>query len=1341
MASFPGQKAGAAPVAPTTPSNLTATPLVSGTQILLQWNPSLDGDVSVSYIISRCSGASCTNFSPVITTVPNAVNYLDNGLTQTTSYSYTVQAIDGSGNLSGVSSIATATTPVLSNPQTLPTSPTNTGNRWPFENWLSQIGARVAGILAPIQDLTAPTVPASFIATAVSGVEIDLSWTASTDPDDSVSKYNIVRNPGGVNITVLAPTTTFHDTGLSSSTTYSYTISATDTNANTSATAAASATTQFVDTTPPTIPANFLATTVSTSAIDLSWTASTDPDDSVSVYTITRNPGNVTITVNAPATLYHDVGLVPSTNYIYTISATDQHNNTSNTSSTSATTQSVSSFSPNFPRTGFMGIGTTTDNYYGNATVTVQRLGSVPILTAYGSYNIFVLGADFEGWNNSGSRDRQILVTNIKNSSTANLGTKVGIYGKMDSFRNDKSDGYTTWENVVLSNNWTLYSGAPYTAGGSTEIIAAGTPPAQSYYVDYAENSSGVAFVGNDAQGETPAQFAAHYQFYKSLNKNRTGTDASRFAAINAANAATNLDFIQMDNFLIDSRVAGDWQRNGTQSTHDNGSYQGIWSDMLIKGQADFCNTLRSLVTGAGQSQWIAMNGGDYARADAGTTLSNIGVMGGVCNYSFFESAFGKSFSIETFNSFAGLLNDSALLESALRDPFVVMWNCALPDATTGPPQGLSWSATQTAVNGEFQWARYMTSASYMRNAYCAIESQNTGGVNYRANGVDLRWYDEFDNAGASKGWLGQPMDPVQTNIRTWYDGTTIPNVYAREFVNGLVICVARSGSGSTFVQPTGTITITGSQLGLNNGKAWVRINGTQAPAVNNGAAVTAAGVTLQASRDGIFLVKPAPLAITNVNPLTPQATTGTAYAKQMNASGGVPPYTWQPLSGVSPNTGSWLSITSAGVLGGTPGKAEVESMTVTVKDSASNTASGSFSLTVASNLAITTASLPAGTAGTAYSSTLAASGGTTPYTWSITAGKPTWMSISTAGVISGTPSAAESDSITFQVSDNFGNFITKVLPLTVNAASSFVPLQHFSADSFAVGTAPNVSGGAFGQPQLYTTLGTGAGAAYGSKVVTTLHRTGKTSSVQVSIQSGTSGFPGDGETPAVNGLWGAEIYPPSSRGNAAFGQQGQYYHFGIWMYVSSATNLATTSLTDGAQKFLLDGSPNTGGTTGKDDIHICTNQAGFAMLNEYDPNNTANNSYPSSRTGVEAGFPRDQWFWLERGKFLQSNGDLAIDRVWVNDVLQLERNGRVMKWRTTDGVYHTQTLAQVGCPNLPTATASCEFTFLFTYWNAHPTGDQQFNWSDIVTWTGTSESALPNVDSLGNRIIGSSSF
>ncbi|MBM3132768.1 MAG: cadherin repeat domain-containing protein, partial [Chloroflexi bacterium] len=71
--------------------------------------------------------------------------------------------------------------------------------------------------------------------------------------------------------------------------------------------------------------------------------------------------------------------------------------------------------------------------------------------------------------------------------------------------------------------------------------------------------------------------------------------------------------------------------------------------------------------------------------------------------------------------------------------------------------------------------------------------------------------------------------------------------------------------------------------------------------------------------------------------------------------------------------------------------------------------------------LSITTASLPDGTVGAAYSQTLQASGGTTPYVWGISSGAlPDGFTIDVStGVISGTPTAEGTFSFTVEVKDS----------------------------------------------------------------------------------------------------------------------------------------------------------------------------------------------------------------------------------------------------------------------------------------------------------------------------------
>lgn len=101
-----------------------------------------------------------------------------------------------------------------------------------------------AGFLQSV-DTTAPSVPTSLTATAVSSSAINLSWTASTD-NVSVLAYRVYRDN---NFIATSSSTSYSDTGLTASTLYAYTVSAVDTSLNESAQSATSSATTLAQTT------------------------------------------------------------------------------------------------------------------------------------------------------------------------------------------------------------------------------------------------------------------------------------------------------------------------------------------------------------------------------------------------------------------------------------------------------------------------------------------------------------------------------------------------------------------------------------------------------------------------------------------------------------------------------------------------------------------------------------------------------------------------------------------------------------------------------------------------------------------------------------------------------------------------------------------------------------------------------------------------------------------------------------------------------------------------------------------------------------------------------------
>lgn len=214
------------------------------------------------------------------------------------------------------------------------------------------------------------------------------------------------------------------------------------------------------------------------------------------------------------------------------------------------------------------------------------------------------------------------------------------------------------------------------------------------------------------------------------------------------------------------------------------------------------------------------------------------------------------------------------------------------------------------------------------------------------------------------------------------------------------------------------------------------------------------------------------PLSITTTS--LPNGQVGTAYSTTLDATGGTTPYTWSLTSGTLP---SGLSLNaSTGVLSGTPTasvSARALGFTVTDAGSPAQTKQVSLTLTIApAPLAITTSSLPSGQVGVAFSTTLAATGGTTPYTWSLTSGTlPAGLSLNaTTGVLSGTPTAAvTARALGFTVTDAGSPVQTKQVSLALTIAPATLVVSTTSLPNGQVGVAYNATLAATGGTTPYT--------------------------------------------------------------------------------------------------------------------------------------------------------------------------------------------------------------------------------------------------------------------------------
>jgi hypothetical protein len=187
-----------------------------------------------------------------------------------------------------------------------------------------------------------------------------------------------------------------------------------------------------------------------------------------------------------------------------------------------------------------------------------------------------------------------------------------------------------------------------------------------------------------------------------------------------------------------------------------------------------------------------------------------------------------------------------------------------------------------------------------------------------------------------------------------------------------------------------------------------------------------------------VFVTKALSIVVTNtltsitLTPTTPTVKVGATL--QFTATGNYSGGATFDLT----NQATWTSsaTTKATVTGGLATGVATGTSTITATF---GTISKGATLTVTpATLAIATSSLATGTVSTAYSASLAATGGTTPYTWSITAGAlPQGLTMSSAGVISGTPLAVGTFNLTFKAVDSgtTQQNASKALPLVIALA------------------------------------------------------------------------------------------------------------------------------------------------------------------------------------------------------------------------------------------------------------------------------------------------------------------
>lgn len=267
----------------------------------------------------------------------------------------------------------------------------------------------------------------------------------------------------------------------------------------------------------------------------------------------------------------------------------------------------------------------------------------------------------------------------------------------------------------------------------------------------------------------------------------------------------------------------------------------------------------------------------------------------------------------------------------------------------------------------------------------------------------------DFNGASVSRAFSLVVACPAVTLSPTTLPGGQVGAAYTQTLT-------ATGGGTPSFAMSTGTVP---PGLTLNTATGALTGTPTQAGTFTFTIRATATG-GCTGTREYTLTIA-CPTVTLSPNTL-PEGRTGTTYQQTLTAAGAVGGTLSFAVSTGALPPGLTLNATT-GALSGTP--TQTGTFTFTIRASTTGSCSGTreYTLTITCpTVTLNPNTLPAATVGATYNQSLAPSGGTAPYTFSLTEGAlPAGLSLSAAGVLSGTPTRSGDFNFTVRATDASG--------------------------------------------------------------------------------------------------------------------------------------------------------------------------------------------------------------------------------------------------------------------------------------------------------------------------------